>query len=457
MEGIKISSLAEYIEVMKKIQTKYDIFVYRGQSDFTWKAVSGVYRRIEESKKLAKLKQTNVSSNDVLDYLKGKLHEARKRISAHQMLEIKEMNDISLLVEMQHYGGATNLIDFSLNPLISLYFASIGSPNTDGRVFCITYSNPYKVLSGRSELLADLFPSPVGKLYAYSPSHSNPRIIKQDSIFIFNDIGYIDDSLIDHNFLINAESKVQIIQDLRDIAGITEESIYPDFIGYLQANNFRIPFKIKNAQDYFEQAVPFHRNGNFMEAIEYYKKSLELDSEQWKPHLGIAQCLRQLENFSESAKYSRRATELEPTLFMNWNEFAIINTYLHDYTEAKSSFSKAEQLIENESQQQIYAGNFGWMYMCFGEWDLAKGLLEPLVNEEKPYHHAINLGHCYLIEKNPDMAIKMYLIAYQNSRTPAMFWNSMDSDYRHIPLSRFDISNEIFKEIKDAIKEKTGK
>jgi len=38
-----------------------------------------------------------------------------------------------------------------------------------------------------------------------------------------------------------------------------------------------------------------------------------------------------------------------------------------------------------------------------------------------------------------------------------MFWNSMDSDYRHIPLSRFDISNEIFKEIKDAIKEKTGK
>lgn len=458
MEQIDISSLSQFQESIFKIQTKYDVFVYRGQSQSEWKLVSGVYRRIEESKRIAKLKQINVSNQDVIEYLKEKIIEAKKRISIHQKSELQEMNDINLLVEMQHYGGATNLIDFSFNSLIALYFASNGNPEKDGKVFCINYSNPYRVLSVNSkktnskDLLSELFPSPEGTFYAYSPNHSNPRIIKQDSIFIFNDVGYINESLIDYALIIKAECKNDIVQELRDLSGITEESIYPDFLGYLQANNYRIPFKIKNSQDYFEQGVLSHKNKNYIQAIEYYKKSIELDAEQPRPYLEIARCLRQNEDFEAALKYCQKSLEINSNILMTWNELGIIYTYLHNFSDAKSAFIKAKTLVTNENQSYIADNNIGWMYMCFSEFKLAKEILLPLMKSEKPFHQAINLGHCHLFLNEDDEAINYYRIAFHNATSENEFWKNMDSDFRLIPMSKYGISEEKFIEIKDRIK-----
>jgi tetratricopeptide (TPR) repeat protein len=431
--------------------------VYRGQSNGEWKVISGLYRRIQESKKNAKLKQLNVSHQDVIEYLREKIVEAKKRISVHQQSEIQEMNDINLLVEMQHYGGATNLIDFSFNSLIALYFACFGNQDVDGKVFCINYINQHKVLSVPSnkinseDLLSHLFPSPPGQFYAYSPNHSNPRIIKQDSIFIFNDVGYIEDNLIDHVFIIKANCKANIMQDLRDFSGITEESIYPDFLGYLQANNHRIPFKIKNAQDYFEQGVLAQKNKNYNHAIEYYKKSIELDPEQAKPYLEIARCFRQLEKFKDALKNCLDSLTISSDAFMAWNELGIIQTYLHDYTEAKSAFIKAEDLVKNEHQKIILTNNRGWMYICFSEHEQAKEILLPLMKEEKPFHQAINLGHCYLFSNNEGEAINCYIIAFKNARNENEFWKSLESDYRLVPMSKFGVTKEIFEKIREKI------
>ena len=292
MTSIEIQTLGEYLRQINLIQNSLETYIYRGQSDGSWKVVSGVYRRIEESKRRAKFPKAAVENEEVLEYLTEKLNEARKRLTPYQISEIHEINDINILVEMQHYGGATNLIDFSFNSLIALYFSSVDSYDVDGKIFCINNSDPYKVLATNKRSLEELFPTPAGKFYSYSPNHSNRRIIKQDSIFIFNDVGYIDESLIDFVFTIKASAKEKIVQGLKDLIGITEESIYPDFLGYLQANNARKPFKIRNAQDYFEQAVRLHKRKEYGQAIDYYEKSLVIDSNQPKAFLGITQCLR---------------------------------------------------------------------------------------------------------------------------------------------------------------------
>lgn len=45
-------------------------------------------------------------------------------------------NHFELLAKMQHYGLPTRLLDFSLNPLVALYFSCEDQAETDGRVVC---------------------------------------------------------------------------------------------------------------------------------------------------------------------------------------------------------------------------------------------------------------------------------------------------------------------------------
>lgn len=450
MANFAVASLNDYLEKIEKIQNSLETFIYRGQSDESWRVVSGVYRRIEESKRQAKFPKAIVEHEEIRAYLKEKLAEARKRLTPAQIAEIQEPNDINILVEMQHYGAATNLIDFSFNSLIALYFACVDNQDRNGKVFCISNSNTFKVLATNEKSLDKLLHTPDGKFYSYSPNHSNRRIIKQDSIFLFNDVGYIDESLIDHSFTIQSAAKGKIIQELKDSTGITEESIYPDFLGYLQANNARKPFKIRNAQDYFEQAVRLHKQRDYEQAIQYYEKSLALDPGQSKALLGITQCLRLLTKYKEALATCNEAKKLDNKNFLIYNEAAIINTYLKDYTEARSSFKSAEALIGkgNSNQRRIFDNNRGWMYLCFGEVEQAKAILVKLVDDEKPYHEAINLAHCYLLEKNEEEALKFYVLCRKNATSDDIFKNSLDSDYVALQMEQWGITKEYFEELK---------
>ena len=48
-----------------------------------------------------------------------------------------QKRDFELLTELQHYGSRTNLIDFTSDYLIALYFACDGSHDKDGRVILL--------------------------------------------------------------------------------------------------------------------------------------------------------------------------------------------------------------------------------------------------------------------------------------------------------------------------------
>ena len=49
----------------------------------------------------------------------------------------KLQHDLDILAELQHYGAATCLMDFTRNPLVGLWFACWNSPSTKGRVLAI--------------------------------------------------------------------------------------------------------------------------------------------------------------------------------------------------------------------------------------------------------------------------------------------------------------------------------
>lgn len=120
MEEIQIDNLNDFIKLI--IQNKNEHFyhdiahlqvVYRGHADANWLLLPSAFRDIEDF------------LNESI-YLKECIREAPD--------EFVHSDYLDTLVKAQHYGVPTRLLDFSLNPLVALYFAC-SDESRDGCVF----------------------------------------------------------------------------------------------------------------------------------------------------------------------------------------------------------------------------------------------------------------------------------------------------------------------------------
>ena len=93
-------------------------YLYRGEPKCFPQVSSGLYR------KYAKIDAENF---DISIVQKEILQKAKQFIR-------QEIDDDELLAQLQHYGYATNLIDFTTDYHIALFFACDGRPKRDGRV-----------------------------------------------------------------------------------------------------------------------------------------------------------------------------------------------------------------------------------------------------------------------------------------------------------------------------------
>lgn len=103
-------------EVKQHISEKDDeVVFFRGQANGDYKKmIPGIYR--------------NASINEQNEY---------KQIQIDYPEEFNKHSHLSNLVKMQHYGCNTRLLDFSLNPLIALYFAVETDKDKNGKVFVV--------------------------------------------------------------------------------------------------------------------------------------------------------------------------------------------------------------------------------------------------------------------------------------------------------------------------------
>ena len=129
-------------------------FFFRGQFDYNFKLVSGIFRKIDKTN--GYVYSTNKGVNNEAKIMNEVLSERPDRFSNCKTMFEK-------LTIMQHYTIPTRIMDISGNPLIALYFACedvVDNPNTktNGAVFLFSnkVENNLNFNSDKLRLLSNL-------------------------------------------------------------------------------------------------------------------------------------------------------------------------------------------------------------------------------------------------------------------------------------------------------------
>ena len=147
-----VNNLSDYISLISKISTVKDgmfndeAVIYRGMSNSEYTLLPGLARY---NKRFPKME------SELINEFLTKRPDAFSGLSAFDML-----------AKMQHYGLPTRLLDFTINPLVALYFACAAHNSEKGRVLC---TSTYLQNDDTNEIVKAVCTSSEDMLYKHCP------------------------------------------------------------------------------------------------------------------------------------------------------------------------------------------------------------------------------------------------------------------------------------------------
>lgn len=175
-----------------------DEYLFRGEPAHYEHVSSGLYRKLDSA---------DVSFVDRIAEIEQGIAEAVKSYA-----NLSGRSDEAALSELQHYGGKTNLIDFSRDCMVALFFACDLPSTEDGRIICL------KQTSAEYEIL--------------TPAENHSRVIAQKSVFVKSPTGIVvpeDEDVLS----VPRDLKPALRAYSRQVHGISHQSMYTDIIGFI--------------------------------------------------------------------------------------------------------------------------------------------------------------------------------------------------------------------------------
>ena len=393
-----INSVSEFLKCIEDITikegdaTKRSEFLFRGQECAKWKVESSAYRRLK-----IEVDNQEVPGEYEL-YYNSVLIEQFKHADLHSGYPSKIMElDLGILAQLQHNGAATSLIDFSGNPLISLWFACQKSPepDSDGKVFVLSTSNEseFEEINTYEQIKDYSLKVPeqlhLGEVYGilnnkktvyWKPAHLNKRIAAQQSYFLIGKrkLPGMKEITIIGSF------KSKILKELSSVYGINELTLYPDLVGFAQVNSIypsygkeekqerkRIIIRnydqiiakdSKDSQSYNDRGIAKYHFDDYKGAIEDFniaikdkKNNIDIYSNRGsaKYKLGNVKIksnnhLGAIKDYKDAIEDFNKAIDGEPKNALNYNSRGFVKSELggikHEvkyYTESIEDYTKA--------------------------------------------------------------------------------------------------------------------
>lgn len=307
----KIRSVEEFIEWTEDLQG--EMMLYRGLAKAGWDVSSSAYRRIERSEN----ESSFTSDSMIHGYTAELLNDASLR--GFRERQGKNLSDLEMLAELQHYGAATCLIDFSENAMIALWFACYECPSYDGKVVAVETGDTtdfFNISYGDIDKPIESFIDQ-RKWWKWKPDSINNRIVSQQSTFLFGK-GRIEEWDVDYNEIeIDANKKEKIRETLKKSFGIGEQSLFNDLDGFARYNSYNRPYFLTTGRLH-SLSRSFHQQKRFERAIEWYEKTTEYNPRYYKAYhdCRVARTQLLLSEFRYGFNFSReKYNEL-------WGKFA---------------------------------------------------------------------------------------------------------------------------------------
>ena len=319
-------------------------YLFRGVPNEKYEIEASAYRRlkIEVDRNLEKFLEIN----------KELIKDARLR--GHDQRNGRELRDLEILAELQHFRAATCLIDFTYSAQIALWFACQLSSNeqSNGKIVAVRNKPPrFKEITPDllekpiDYFLQDSDPSQPKQLYQWQPWQLNNRIGAQQSIFLFGDIK-IDP---DEKCIITGDSKQDIRTALQQGANITEAILFPDFDGFARLRSHGIPYAPLSASEYREHADQAAQRGEYEEAIDSYNIAIQLDPSDAQAYHWRGWVKSQLKQHNEAIADYDEVLRLNPNDGVVYYNRGLAKYRLNQYKEAIFDYDKAISLNDNNA------------------------------------------------------------------------------------------------------------
>ena len=250
--------------------------------------------------------------------------------------------NFEILTEIQHYGGATNLIDFTTDYFIALFFACDGFPYEDGRVVIQEIQSIKNMIR--------------------HPNNPRHRVIAQKSVFLRPPKGFIEPHE-DDIVIIPPEIKHPLLQHLRKYHGISTETIYNDLHGYIihqgihegAYTRFYRAFACQNRAD--KETNLKSKQEEYEKAIKHYSKSVELKPDFIAAYDNRGIAYENIGTHASAIKDFTTALELNPQEAGAYNNRGIAYQHIGEIECAIEDLSRALQLNPNLVEPYYNRGN----------------------------------------------------------------------------------------------------
>ncbi len=307
-----------------------------------------------------------------IEVVQNEILEAAKRYTT-------ETDDFEILTQLQHYGGATNLIDFTPDYLIALFFSCDGSDllNVDGRVILLQKT---------------------GEINEQVNFPQNPinRVIAQKSIFVQPAKGFIEPN---HVINIPKDLKQPILNHLQKYHNISTNTIYNDLHGFIKYQNVH-----QSASAEFFKGLMSQKEKDYSKAIEHYSNAIKLNPQMVSAYNNRGAA------YSDTGAYDCAIEDLSKAIELNPNDAKAYTNRGAAYSERSENDRAIEDLnkaITLNSNNAKAHNNRGLAYLSIGAYDRAIEDLNKAIeldpNDAEAYN---NRGNAYGGTGEIDHAIK---------------------------------------------------
>ena len=257
------------------------------------------------------------------------------------VIQVDDPIDFEILTEIQHYGGNTNLIDFTTDYFIALFFACDGHHNEDGRV-----------ILQKTEAIQSMIE------YPRTPRH---RVIAQKSVFVRPPEGFIvphEDDIV----TIPADLKQWLLHHLRKYHGISTETIYNDLYGYIRSQDIHGDaytwfYRGYASQNRWADATSFEeRRKENEKSIEYFTQAIKLNPNLFEAYHNRGGAYIKMDRHDRAIRDFNEAIDSNPNHVESYIGRAFCRGMGGDYERAIEDCNRAIELDPNNSKAHSTRG-----------------------------------------------------------------------------------------------------